>query len=299
MTHLYPSPAPTPPHPRAPPRLLQAPVLRDGIEGERIEPGPSAGPPAPLNPEDWDARFREQMQRLRLAVADALDSRAGSPVRDRLGGVQSRVLDCVDQLEQLQGLLAQERSDRRRLSRAFSQARDGERRALHLAHHDALTALPNRAFFIDHLARALAPGARGPGILGVIYIDLDRLKAVNDTHGHALGDEVLRVSAQRMREALRAQDLVCRLGGDEFGCLPEGAASRDDLTRLAGKLFDAVSRPIRIAGLDLVVTPSIGIAMCPQDGVDVGHLLHAADRAMYRAKRERCGHAFFDEEVDR
>ena len=111
--------------------------------------------------------------------------------------------------------------------------------------------------------------------------------------GHATGDELLKIVGSRLRCALRAQDMVSRLGGDEFGCLLSGPLHHDQLVHLACKLFDTVSAPVQIGRIRLIVRPSIGITTCPADGARTADLLKQADIAMYRAKRDQTGYAFF------
>ncbi len=217
--------------------------------------------------------------------------------------------DCVAALEDMHQALQRETAQRQELERAIhgtrkalAQAeadlacvRGGERQARHLAMHDELTSLPNRRHLLQQLGHALAQ--RGPDHPGpaVIYIDLDHFKAVNDTHGHGVGDEVLRITAARLSAAVRQGDLVVRLGGDEFACLLHGVADAVPLRQLCTKLLDAVSRPMKVADLQLLVRPSIGVAMCPQHGTVAKDLLACADAAMYAAKRERRGFAFYGE----
>lgn len=171
----------------------------------------------------------------------------------------------------------------------------GEREARHMALHDALTHLPNRRYFIERLERALAHRVLPQSPLAVVFMDLDEFKLINDLHGHHVGDELLRIVGARLCRHLRPEDMVCRLGGDEFACLLTGAVSRKQLGELADKLFDLVAAPMQIDTLRISVPPSIGIALCPGDGATVDELLRHADAAMYRAKRRRSRHAFFDE----
>lgn len=126
----------------------------------------------------------------------------------------------------------------------------------------------------------------------MLFIDLDHFKTVNDTHGHGVGDEVLRITAARLNAAVRHGDLVVRLGGDEFACLLRGVADEAPLHQLCAKLLQAVCCPMKIGHLQLLVRPSIGVAICPQHGTQADALLACADAAMYAAKRERCGYAF-------
>ncbi|QPF74519.1 GGDEF domain-containing protein [Roseateles sp. DAIF2] len=171
---------------------------------------------------------------------------------------------------------------------------DGERRARHLALHDALTALPNRRFFIERLTHATALLEAGePARLAVIYLDLDDFKPVNDAYGHDIGDEMLKVVARRLDRRVRSEDMVSRLGGDEFACLRCGPVSRPELSRLARKLYETIAAPMQIGNLRLRVRPSIGIAVHPADGSTAATLMRSADAAMYAAKRSRAGHVFF------
>jgi diguanylate cyclase len=205
----------------------------------------------------------------------------------------------------LQGLrreLAQAQAELAHTRAELQHARASEQQAHHQALHDSLTELPNRSCFRQRLDRDLArsrpqPQATAP-VLAVLYLDLDGLKPINDRHGHETGDGLLRIVATRLARAVRSDDMVCRMGGDEFACLLGDVLSRPQLSQLACKLFDAVSAPLRIGTLDLMVRPSIGIAVCPHDGDTTDALLRRADIAMYRAKRQQLGYAFFDTTID-
>jgi len=159
-----------------------------------------------------------------------------------------------------------------------------EQRMLHLAVHDELTGLPNRAYFRVRMDDALARARRSGGKAALAFIDLDRFKPINDSHGHAVGDSVLVVLAGRLRAALRECDCVARLGGDEFVAVLEGLEAREEAEAVAAKLLAALREPIVVEELRLKVDASIGIALYPDDGGDADRLLEVADRAMYRAK---------------
>lgn len=161
--------------------------------------------------------------------------------------------------------------------------REAEERTRHVAFHDALTDLPNRALFNERAGRALAAGRRDGGSTGVILLDLDRFKNVNDSLGHDAGDELIRQSAARLRGGLRASDTVARLGGDEFAILLPGHGS-EAAVRVALKLLAAMRDPFQVVGRELRVTASLGVAISPGDGDDVQTLVKSADTAMYRAK---------------
>ncbi len=173
-----------------------------------------------------------------------------------------------------------------------------ERRIRHLAHHDALTGLPNRRLLHKRLDDALAAAREGNGSPAVIFIDLDRFKTINDSLGHAVGDELLKAVARRLTEALRPGDTVSRVGGDEFVLILADAAGVEDATAASDRLLDRLSRPYEISGHSLRVTPSLGISLFPRDGDDAQTLLSRADAAMYQAKAEgrHCAR-FFVEQV--
>ncbi|SDF66383.1 diguanylate cyclase (GGDEF) domain-containing protein [Blastococcus aurantiacus] len=166
----------------------------------------------------------------------------------------------------------------------------------HQAAHDPLTDLPNRTQARTLTVSALHRGRRAGSMTGLLFVDLDGFKAVNDRHGHATGDTVLRVIADRLRAALRPGDVVCRLGGDEFVVLVEGVTDERDLVELAERLIGTVSRPIRRSGADLRVGASVGIAVTQDAGVDADVLFAEADAAVYRAKERGRGRVeLFDE----
>ena len=155
----------------------------------------------------------------------------------------------------------------------------------HLAHHDDLTGLPNRKLFLDRLACAVARAKRSGGMVALMFIDLDRFKAVNDTLGHAAGDKVLIAASTLLRSALRTTDTVARMGGDEFTIIVENVGDRASVETVADKIRAAFAAPVaRESGIDLSVTPSIGIALFPRDADSPEALLDAADAAMYDAK---------------
>ncbi|HET7294576.1 MAG TPA: EAL domain-containing protein [Vicinamibacteria bacterium] len=153
-----------------------------------------------------------------------------------------------------------------------------------LAYHDTLTGLPNRLLFSDRLEQAILQAQRRTWRLGVLFLDLDRFKVINDSLGHGVGDRLLQALARRIASTLRSEDTVARLGGDEFTLLLPNIGRVDDVTLVAEKLLDSVRRPVRIDGSELFVTASIGISLFPDDGDDPDTLVKNADTAMYRAK---------------
>jgi len=195
----------------------------------------------------------------------------------------------------------------RQMSIALASKWRAERRIVKLAYFDTLTGLPNREQSRNRLVSALAAAQEKGGYLAVLYLDLDNFKRVNDTLGHAVGDELLCVVAERLRTSLRyGSDAavhsgntrpgdIARLGGDEFMVLLPSLRSTVDAGGVAERLIMALREPIQLASNSLVVTPSVGIAIYPQDGNDAETLLRNADLAMYFAKRRSPGtFAFFD-----
>ena len=175
--------------------------------------------------------------------------------------------------------------------RDVTERRELELELRRLASTDRLTGLPNRALFNDRLERALLMAKRRDTPVAVLFLDLDRFKIINDSLGHEIGDEVLRAVAQRLRRCLRAEDTLARLGGDEFAILLPEMANRRDIHLVTDKCLAALTAPELIGGHELTVNASIGVAVSPQDGADVQHLLRSADAAMYRAKARGGGRA--------
>lgn len=158
----------------------------------------------------------------------------------------------------------------------------------HIAHHDALTNLPNRVLLADRMQQAMAQTRRRNQQLAVAYLDLDGFKRVNDQHGHDIGDQLLAALAKRMRQSLREGDTIARLGGDEFVAVLldlESSVESQNNTSIFNRLLQATSQPIQIKGIELQISTSIGISFYPQaEEVDADQLLRQADQAMYQAK---------------
>ncbi len=174
-----------------------------------------------------------------------------------------------------------------------------EERAQHLAGHDTLSGLPNRLRFIEHLSALLARCETDGGGLAVLFIDLDKFKEINDTYGHAAGDEVLVGCAERMASQLRANDVLARFGGDEFAVIQTGVKSAHDAELLARRLIDAIRPAFHIGEAEAYVGASIGVALAPENGKDAAELMRLADIAMYRAKNEGRNRAcFFEQRMD-
>jgi len=176
--------------------------------------------------------------------------------------------------------------------------RQAEKQIAHLAHYDALTDLPNRVSFREQLERELDRTRRGEQ-LAVLYIDIDEFKSVNDSLGHPVGDELLKIVADRLRSCIRETDLIARLGGDEFAIVQTGVKTSSDVMELVKRIYEVIRRPHECLGHRVTTDASIGIALAPDDGADMDQLLKSADLAMYGAKADgRRTYRFFEPEMD-
>lgn len=179
-----------------------------------------------------------------------------------------------------------------------TQSRAAEAKIAHLAHHDALTDLPNRALFKAQLEQTLLLVERGQQ-LAVHFIDLDNFKGINDTLGHAVGDELLRMVSSRLQDCVRKTDMVARLGGDEFVVLQTLVEQPSDAAELAARIREAVTIPCDLLGHHIPIDTSIGIALAPHDATTADELLKNADMALYGAKAGGRGtYRFFERDMD-
>ncbi|MFC3692100.1 EAL domain-containing protein [Chenggangzhangella methanolivorans] len=177
--------------------------------------------------------------------------------------------------------------------------RRAERHLRHLAHHDTLTDLPNRALLHERVRHEIAQARRSDRKFALHLFDLDRFKGINDVLGHHFGDRLLRAVADRLRATVRESDTVARLGGDEFAILQSNVATPEDTAELARRIREALSAPFRFDGEEVLTSASIGIAIFPDNGFDVDDLLKNADLAMYRAKADgRDGFRAFAADMD-
>ncbi|HET7776373.1 MAG TPA: EAL domain-containing protein [Azospira sp.] len=181
----------------------------------------------------------------------------------------------------------------------ISERKEAEARIHYLAHYDALTDLPNRVLFNDRFTQALLHARRYSETVGLMFVDLDRFKVVNDTLGHRVGDELLKQVAERLRQCVREEDTVSRQGGDEFVVLVANLGMSAAAAVVADKILAALAEPIHFEGHELMVTCSVGIACYPGDGADPETLMKNADMAMYRAKSVgRNNYQFFSPELE-
>ncbi len=184
------------------------------------------------------------------------------------------------------------------VSAALTEHRYSELQLNMLANHDPLTGLPNRSYFQDFLGHALARAQRESAQVSLLFIDLDRFKHINDSQGHEVGDQVLRIVANRLVEQLRADDFVARLGGDEFAVILNHPPASRAASRVARKLIQALAESFKLGQRRYAIGASIGISVFPDDGHDANTLLRQADLAMYQAKQRRSGFEYFSDELN-
>jgi diguanylate cyclase (GGDEF)-like protein len=169
------------------------------------------------------------------------------------------------------------------------------RQVQHLAYNDTLTGLPNRLLFAERLEGILSRASQGRGrFVAVALLDIDRFQIVNDTLGHDIGDVLIKTAAERINRCVRPDDLVARMGGDEFAIAFENARSREVVEEVASNILSSIAQPFAFLGKEMYVSASIGIALHPEDGGDVHTLMRHADTAMYRAKERGARYRFYE-----
>jgi diguanylate cyclase (GGDEF)-like protein/PAS domain S-box-containing protein len=239
------------------------------------------------------AKAIDPAQPLEGAIVIYDDISAEHEARDSLQASRDALERAVEQrTEEL-------RAANQRLQAEISDRRQAESRAQHLADHDALTGLPNRRLLEDRLTQALASSQRNRRQTAVMFVDLDRFKAINDSLGHAVGDLVLKEVAERLVKQLRVVDTICRMGGDEFVVVLPEIKRSSDAANVAAKILETVAQPIKVEDRELNLTPSVGISVFPEDGRDAETLIRNADAAMYHAKETgRANYQFFTEQMN-
>ncbi|MBT9495611.1 MAG: GGDEF domain-containing protein [Paucibacter sp.] len=238
-----------------------------------------------------------------LPAADALQDGLAveqrvQAVADDLQLVTDNLARGVDEVKAVELALSRSREALADSEAALAASRNAERVATQIAMHDQKTGLPNRTLFDDRLAQAIAGAERHGWLLAVMFLDLDRFKLVNDTHGHDAGDAVLTEVAQRLLSNARDEDTVCRNGGDEFLYLLINPKDRAAVAAIAAMVQAAIQHPIAMGPLQLVIKPSIGIALYPEHGQSGQTLVAHADAAMYRAKQAGSDCEFFVPPLD-
>lgn len=239
----------------------------------------------------------EELSLVNTVLKVELDEQLGSgEIQDALQQsehIEEKVQECVQDLHDINTVLAQEVRERKRLEQKLSISKAEEERARYLAYHDITTGLANRALFNERLDHALIQSERHNWSLAVMYMDLDKFKAINDTHGHHVGDKVLQLVGERLQACIRAEDTISRIGGDEFLCLLMEVKNDATVAKVVELMVKRVSQTCEINQIKLVIKPSIGIAIYPRDGTTADALLKNADAAMYQAKQGHENYFFF------
>jgi diguanylate cyclase (GGDEF)-like protein/PAS domain S-box-containing protein len=222
--------------------------------------------------------------------------------QDRQGGrhiIEVSAAPLLDRNGQLVGIVESSRDVTER-HQIQEQLLDNQQRMTHLAYHDALTDLPNRRLFQDRLEHAIHKSQRSQARVAVLFLDLDRFKNINDTLSHAVGDRLLKMVAERLKQCVREGDTVARLGGDEFTVLLEEVEQVETVAHVAQRIVESLARPFVLDYHELYIGTSIGVSLYPEDGADTHSLIRNADSAMYLAKsRGRGNYQFFTEELNR
>ena len=241
-----------------------------------------------------------------LRVAGECRDELGTLIIDfnaMLDEIQSRDDELEEHRTRLEERVAQRTREleaaNRELAASKEQAESVARRMEYHAHHDALTGLPNRVLLNDRITTGLAHAQRQQTLMALLFLDLDRFKIINDSLGHAVGDQFLKVIAHRIKNSIREEDTVARLGGDEFMVLLPHISNPSDAGRIARKITAALTEPVTCCGNELQITTSVGISIYPHNGTDLETLVRHADISMYRAKQLGRNKAiYFTEEMN-
>ncbi len=239
---------------------------------------------------------------LDLSLPDGYGPEIIYPVQEAANGIPIIILTGLDsegvgiQLvkEGVQDYLVKDSFDSQNLIRAIRYAIERQRMLFqlekareleqYLAYHDALTSLPNRKLFYDRLAHTISRARRNDKMVGVMFLDLDGFKRINDTLGHGAGDELLKITAERLKHVIRESDTVARLGGDEFTVIIDHISQEQDVISVCDKILRTLEKPYKIDSNEFFITSSIGVSLYPFDGENIEELIKNADVAMYRAK---------------
>lgn len=250
-------------------KSLGGTVAGIGVTGDLASRVPSVG-----NDEITD--LTREINRM-LGSLEKMDSErreAQDKLKEANDELEERVAERTADLSDANLALKDEIAERTRMENVIKE----------MAYRDNLTGLPNRSLFMDRLTQVLTRGTRHRTIAGVLFMDLDRFKVINDTLGHTTGDELIRIISVELQKLLRSGDTVARMGGDEFTILLQDLSRPEDVTVVVEKLLGAFKKPITLAGQEVFVSFSIGVSMYPEDGADPATLLKNADIAMYHAK---------------
>jgi diguanylate cyclase (GGDEF)-like protein/PAS domain S-box-containing protein len=249
--------------------------------------------PGETHDSEWRFKRRDGSSFLCRTRGRRID--AGEPVQEWIWSFE----DVTAEHEARELLESSRDALERAVAERTAELEEANARARHLADHDPLTGLPNRRLLEDRLTQALALSYRNRKQTAVMFVDLDRFKAINDSLGHAVGDLLLKEVAQRLVRQLRVGDTICRIGGDEFVVVLPEIKRSEDAAHVAQKVLEQLSQPVIVEERELIVTPSIGIAVFPEDGRDAETLIRNSDAAMYHAKElGRANYQFFTAEMN-
>jgi len=195
-----------------------------------------------------------------------------------IGWIESMCIPFFDENDQMIGALG--------INRDITDRKKEAERLSYLAHYDYLTNIPNRYLLLDRITHLIAQSERSENTFALLYIDVDKFKIINDTKGHAFGDQVLKETAARLKGSVRNSDTVARIGGDEFVVLLEKISDESDVLKMIEALTDSLNKPLIVQNEELEIRCSIGAALYPNDGNTTDALLAAADKAMYKTKKK-------------
>jgi len=264
----------------------EAEWARAGEESRGAQPG---------DPFEGEARFQRKDGSTFICRVRGRRIDAGDPEQEWIWSYDDVTAEREADARVKSALESLERS----VAERTAELQEAQARAQHLADHDALTGLPNRRLLEDRLTQALAMSQRTREHTAVMFVDLDRFKTINDSLGHAVGDVLLKEVSQRLVNQLRTGDTICRIGGDEFVLVLPQIKRTSDVAQIAAKVIEQLSVPLVVEERELVVTPSVGIAVFPDDGRDAETLIRNADAAMYHAKvAGRANYQFFTEQMN-
>lgn len=277
---------------------------------ESCSPEPDSAKPSLISVLDKSERIKEVVESCAedLATVNSVlkEELGDQPLQPKMENalqksesVVDKVQECAGDLATMNEALEQEVAERQILEHQLIAVKKQEEAARHAAFHDPLTSLPNRVLFNDRLEHGLAQAKRHGWVLAVLFIDLNDFKAINDLHGHEVGDKMLQMVATRMKAMTREDDTISRHGGDEFLYLLLELKSKKEAGIIAQKIIDSIRLPYEIISnankLLLSMELSVGIAAYPINGNTADELIKSADGAMYTAKRGKTGYAFADE----
>ncbi len=270
---------------------------------------PNAEMPKDTNPAESLTKVLEQSEHVKDLVDECAEELSSVNVtlkqelvdRDSLPGVENAlekneaVEDKVQKASEELSVVNQGLEDEIR-ERQLAASAEEEEAARHVAFYDPLTGLPNRALFHDRLEHGLEQAKRHGRALAVMFLDLDDFKNINDSYGHDLGDRVLQTIAGRLKQNIRGGDTISRYGGDEFLYLLMEFRNEQDIMLVSEKIITAIHAPYDVSvgdlSISLSINASIGISIFPQDGTTADTLIKSADKAMYRAKRDKLRYSF-------